>query len=386
MAVAQNVRTGTTSDPETPRARALAEAQRQTGVYRSAQRFLLVSSVIGLALPFVFGAQASSVIDGISVAAAGVGIALASMAVGGLFGFIFGIPTTLQGNRLSAMPPDERTRPLSRSQYTGNTSLEQISDWLTKILVGVGLTQLSSVPAGLTAVGSFLAGGLGGLPGAEVFATVLFVFALLNGFFVSYLWARLQLLGLFAASEVVDIAGAAETAGLQEGQAQGLAKGRQLNQKRPAIDSAAPSSNIEEAEPVPAGLPIRALWVDDNPDNNVTVRQVLHSYFGVDFDLAESTDEAMGLLQQNKDRYAFVITDMSRDRDRRAGYTLLNKMGAPKNGPPTIIYAGRTSPELESEARRNGAFALTTSPNQLTDLVGQIVERRVASSPIETGS
>jgi len=30
--------------------------------------------------------------------------------------------------------------------YSGNTNLEQISDWLTKILVGVGLTQLREIP------------------------------------------------------------------------------------------------------------------------------------------------------------------------------------------------------------------------------------------------
>jgi hypothetical protein len=61
---------------------------------------------------------------------AGVAIAIASAATGYLLGFLFGISRSLQGGDSSE----------SNSQsFPGNTNLEQISDWLTKILVGVGL-------------------------------------------------------------------------------------------------------------------------------------------------------------------------------------------------------------------------------------------------------
>jgi hypothetical protein len=78
--------------------------------------------------------------------ALGVGILSggAALMVGALLGFLFGVPRTLQGER----PPDvleepgEGGRP---AEYRVNTNLEQISDWLTKILVGVGLVQLGSI-------------------------------------------------------------------------------------------------------------------------------------------------------------------------------------------------------------------------------------------------
>jgi hypothetical protein len=45
---------------------------------------------------------------------------------------------------LSAAAPSS----VQSALYRPNTNLEQISDWLTKILVGVGLTQLAQVRSG----------------------------------------------------------------------------------------------------------------------------------------------------------------------------------------------------------------------------------------------
>jgi hypothetical protein len=51
---------------------------------------------------------------------------------GGLLGFIFGVPKTLAvGSRTAGGGPANTSRT--------NTNLEQISDWLTQILVGAGL-------------------------------------------------------------------------------------------------------------------------------------------------------------------------------------------------------------------------------------------------------
>src|ERR1700730_13401118 len=57
----------------------------------------------------------------------------ACMALGWAVGFLFGVP------RVGSTPASTRI----------NTNLEQISDWLTKILVGVGLTQLHKLPTAL---------------------------------------------------------------------------------------------------------------------------------------------------------------------------------------------------------------------------------------------
>src|SRR5262245_41130372 len=78
-----------------------------------------------------------------------VAVIAASSALGSLLGFLFGIPRSLQ--RLGPPPPgikpgeegsSEATRPLASVRaFASNTSLEEISDWLTKIIIGVGLVQ-----------------------------------------------------------------------------------------------------------------------------------------------------------------------------------------------------------------------------------------------------
>jgi predicted secreted protein len=56
--------------------------------------------------------------------------------IGGLLGFLFGIPRTLQQEASQATEQNRKDRP-QETNYAVNTNLDQISDWLTKILVGV---------------------------------------------------------------------------------------------------------------------------------------------------------------------------------------------------------------------------------------------------------
>jgi tetratricopeptide (TPR) repeat protein len=62
----------------------------------------------------------------------------ASFVLGFLIGFLFGVPRTIESNN-SVSSVNSQTR------VQANTNLEQISDWLTKILVGVGLTQITPI-------------------------------------------------------------------------------------------------------------------------------------------------------------------------------------------------------------------------------------------------
>jgi hypothetical protein len=76
-------------------------------------------------------------------------VAVAAACVGGLLGFLFGIPKLLQG----PLPASEKTgetgaaniAPMPRRFLGTNTSLEEISDWLTKIIIGLGLVQFQLV-------------------------------------------------------------------------------------------------------------------------------------------------------------------------------------------------------------------------------------------------
>ena len=72
----------------------------------------------------------------------GLVVAAAAAFTGALFGFIFGVPRVLASDR-----PQGRSSSLygGSAPIVANTNLEQISDWLTKILVGVGLTQFALI-------------------------------------------------------------------------------------------------------------------------------------------------------------------------------------------------------------------------------------------------
>ena len=360
-------------DQEKPATPDTAE-QRPLSEYLNARNFLLWASVLGIALPFVFAAQSGSLATFATVSAVGIGILAASMATGGLLGFIFGIPTSLQNIPTPPPTADGQAGGAPAALYVGNTSLEQISDWLTKILVGVGLTQLSSIPTALADLGAFLAGGLGNLPGATVFAPTLVVFAILDGFFLSYLWTRLNLGSLLAQSDVNQRVAAAVREGRKLGKVD--AAKTAIVTASAAVGTAAPGS----AAPGPAGT-IGILWVDDNPDYNTNERQAIRNLWkNAQFELAKSTDEALRLLKADPGRFALVISDMSRPGDREAGFTLLRSMRDAGMSIPTIFYAAAASLGREAEAQRLGATGITNDPNQLVKLVGEAM-RELGAHP-----
>jgi hypothetical protein len=83
----------------------------------------------------------------LSIAAVALLAGIAGVMVGLFIGFLFGVPKSLQG-RSSTGQQTDRVAPNPKevaAAYEANTNLEQISDWLTKILVGVSLTQLTKI-------------------------------------------------------------------------------------------------------------------------------------------------------------------------------------------------------------------------------------------------
>src|SRR5262249_14798329 len=78
-------------------------------------------------------------------------------AIGAAFGFLFGIPRTVQ---------EPSTRPAEgfyvESAYHTNTNLEQISDWLTKIIVGATLIELQNLIPFFESISTFVSPAFGG--------------------------------------------------------------------------------------------------------------------------------------------------------------------------------------------------------------------------------
>jgi hypothetical protein len=130
----------------------------------------------------------ASLVAGLGVAAGGIAVAGSAFLLGGLVGFLFAIPR-------SSNSEDEQITTASGEGFStrANTNLEQISDWLTKILVGVGLTQIGNVPEAASELGSVLAPLFGRGASAPVFAIAFFVYFSLSGFLLGYFWTRVFL-------------------------------------------------------------------------------------------------------------------------------------------------------------------------------------------------
>jgi cytochrome bd-type quinol oxidase subunit 2 len=149
---------------------------------------LVVVTALGMCVIVLYTVQW---LDDKAITIAGVALLSAGGAwlIAVVVGFLFGIP------RLSS---DQ----LDASQYHPSTSLEQVADWLTKIIVGVGLTQLYKIPGKLDSLATYIAAGMGEAPSHKVLALAICIYFPSCGFLFGFLWARLYML------EAFDVAGA----------------------------------------------------------------------------------------------------------------------------------------------------------------------------------
>ncbi len=168
-----------------------------------ALRAIVILMLIGLAGVFLFAAQATSLGQYFGVVGVAAMVAGAALLTGALLGFLFGIPRTQPqagesaGGEKGGESPEAPT-----TSYQANTNLEQISDWLTKILVGVGLTQIASLPDWLNTYSAFISDGLGGFDSSQLFGVALLGYFLICGFLIGYLWTRLYMAGVLRQADV----------------------------------------------------------------------------------------------------------------------------------------------------------------------------------------
>jgi hypothetical protein len=139
---------------------------------------------LGIGVILVYTSQVPS---GVRWSVFGTALAIGSSAyfTGGIVGFLFGVPRTVQGTTLSK----------GITQYRGNTNLEQVSDWLTKIIVGIGLVQIGHIVPALSKFAESVKAPLGGLPSSAAFGLGLTISYTLLGFFYFYFWSRSLFVG-----------------------------------------------------------------------------------------------------------------------------------------------------------------------------------------------
>lgn len=110
-------------------------------------------------------------------------VGLAALVSGALLGFLFGIPRTPRATASGAATVTDR------AVYEPSNNLEQVSDWLTKILVGATLVQLKELREFLSLIGLRVMQGVGGAATSAVTQLTLIVFGIL-GFLAGFLWTR----------------------------------------------------------------------------------------------------------------------------------------------------------------------------------------------------
>lgn len=146
---------------------------------------------------------------------------MASLAAGAATGFLFGIPrgaspgpaavrteqAAAQARSAAGSAPPPRPPGTAGAEGTQglrpNTNLEEVSDWLTKIIVGLGLVPLQDAPAIIHAVSTNAAAAMAAVPTAThvSLATAIVVGFAIEGFFGGYIYTRLFLQGAFARSD-----------------------------------------------------------------------------------------------------------------------------------------------------------------------------------------
>ncbi len=127
--------------------------------------------------------------------------ALACLAAGTLLGLIFGIPRAASEARPGSENP---AKPGDSYHLRANTNMEQISDWLTKLLVGAGLVELKSLPHYLHTAAHYVAGSLGkpkAEPDDSSFAAALIIYFCVEGFLGGYLGTRMFFQNAFQRSD-----------------------------------------------------------------------------------------------------------------------------------------------------------------------------------------
>src|SRR5687767_673125 len=151
------------------------------GLIKKTWRGIVIIIVLGIVLTFILSVyfpknpDGNSFLQTLSAFGCGLLIGGAAFAAGGFGGFIFGIPS------------------LSQNQDSGfkyNDNLIQISDWLTKIIVGVGLVELNSMPGKISRLGDMLKSNFNDGEWGKVASLSIVFYFFLFGFLIIYFWTR----------------------------------------------------------------------------------------------------------------------------------------------------------------------------------------------------
>jgi hypothetical protein len=168
----------------------ITDQERDAVIVASKSRYVAIPGLVGLLLYAALYWH-----KGLAIVGMGMLVAVGSLMAGGLVGFLFGVPKSADGQK---RPLQSQTRNAPQegdnsSQLTTtvgirrNTNIEEISDWLTKIIVGLGIYELKKLPELVTRLARFLSPGFADVPGADALAIILVVSFGATGFLLGFI-------------------------------------------------------------------------------------------------------------------------------------------------------------------------------------------------------
>jgi uncharacterized membrane protein YwzB len=164
---------------------------------------------------------------------------VAAAAVGAVLGFLFGLPRA----RVADSTASENAS--ASTFYLTNSNLIKVSDWLTTIVIGLGLVNLGKVVPALRSLGHALHAPLGGRPYAGAVGISVLIVGVLAGFILDYLWTSIRVRELLEEAE------------------------RQNQQTVPELRN----QTLGEAREAASRSKVKLLVPDDAPDSSLVTRQ-----------------------------------------------------------------------------------------------------------------
>lgn len=318
-------------------------------------------------------------------------LALACLLLGAFIGFLFGIPRVLQADGGPGATTPSTTNPQTTPnesnayQQQVNTNLEQISDWLTKIIVGLGLVNLYRIPELLRDTSELIARGIvlpneattaknsvetlnASIGTVTIFANAILLYFPVLGFLVGYLITRIFLSGVFRVADTGGLMVNKQDVGLDVNVGPNAGGTIALTDVVKNLVNVV-STNLTTPIPTPGPvvetsrastpIPKRILWADDTPTNNIIEREAL-TKAGIDVVAVDSTEQALTQLSSGS-AFDLVISDLGRPENGMfnpiAGINLIQQIraGNSKNIRIIIYTSKKGFDQYNAQARQAGA-------------------------------
>ena len=176
-----------------------AGAQAQFGVVVIGAGMTAAMIAVSALLTLSTGRNGGSVDLGVGVAA--FLLFMAAVAVGSAFGFLFGLPRARLTDQLATSDAAHHDTRTPGSHYLANSNLIKVSDWLTTIVIGLGLVNLGSAVPALRSLASALQAPLGGAPYAGAIGISTLIGGCIGGFVLVYLYTSTRVRQLLEDSD-----------------------------------------------------------------------------------------------------------------------------------------------------------------------------------------